>query len=192
MPAISFDVQFDDQEARERLRALVDRIDRPKSFFSEVGQKLAASTRERFRTELAPDGSAWTPLHPMTIKARMKRSRAAIRILSERGYLAGSIRHEASDQGVKVGSVLKDYSAIHQLGGTIDMPARSRTLRFRSVPKAEGAGRRFAKKTRKKGVTEQTVSIPAYQITIPARPFLGISANDQEDIFEAAERWLTL
>ena len=192
MSAISFEVRLQDEEARDRLRALIDRLDNRQPFFNTVGQLLADSTRERFRTGLAPDGSAWTPLSPRTIKARTRRSKSAIRILTERGYLAGSIRFEATGDEVKIGSVQKDYAAIHQLGGTIDMPARRRTLRFRAATKDEGAGRRFARKTRKKGVTEQTVDVGAYQINIPARPFLGISAADQADIFDAADRWLTL
>lgn len=192
MSAISFDVRLQDAEARDRLHALVDRLERKQPFFSEVGQALADSTRERFRTGLAPDGSAWTPLSPRTIKARTRRSKSAIRILSDRGYLAGSIRFEATGDEVKVGSIQADYAAIHQLGGTIDMPARRSKLRFRAATKDEGAGRRFAKKTRKKGVTEQEVDVGAYKINIPARPYLGISAADQADIFDAAERWLTL
>lgn len=47
---------------------------------------------------------------------------------------------------------------------------------------------RFVKKSEADVVTD--VEIGAHAIVIPARPFLGVSAADQEDIFDAAERWL--
>ncbi len=188
MSAISFEVQIEQEEARARLQAMLDRMDNRKPFFDQVGQSLADSTRARFRAERDPDGNPWVPLKPATIRARTRRGRSAISILREYGHLAGSLRHEATNDQVRVGSVLKDYSAIHQLGGTIDMPARKQALRFRKAK--TGNGRRFASKKHKR-VTTQEVSVGAYKITIPARPFLGISTGDQQDIFAAAEHWLT-
>lgn len=189
MSAISFDVKLQDAEARDRLNGLIARLDQRRAFHAEVGQLLADSTRERFRTQKDPSGTAWAPLKPATIKARLRRKRSAISILRETGALAGSIRFEASDDSARVGSVLEKYAAIHQLGGTIDMPARKQELRFRKAK--TGGGRRFAKKSAK-AIATQTVDRKAYKVTIPARPYLGISAEDQADIFEAAERWLGL
>ena len=189
MSAISFDVQLHDAEARDRLDDLIARIDQRRAFHAEVGQLLADSTRARFRTQKDPTGAAWAPLKPATIKGRTRRRRSALSILRETGALAGSIRFEAGDDSVRVGSVLEDYAAIHQLGGIIDMPARKQELRFRKAK--TGAGRRFAKKNAK-AIATQTVDRKAHKVTIPARPYLGISTEDQADIFEAAGRWLGL
>ena len=188
MSAVSFEVQLQEAEARDRLYALIDRMDRRQPFHAEVGQLLADSTRARFRTQTDPTGAPWAPLKPATIKAKTRRSKSAIAILRERGALAGSMRFEADQDSVSVGSVLQDYAAIHQLGGTINMPVRQQVLRFRKAK--SGAGRRFAKK-KAKAITTETVQRKAHQITIPARPYLGISAADQADIFDAAERWLS-
>ena len=49
-------------------------------------------------------------------------------------------------------------------------------------------GRRFAR--RADGGEGREVAIKAHKITIPARPFLGVSKEDEEDIFDMAERWL--
>ena len=187
MSAISFEVQIEQEEARVRLQAMVDRMDNRRPFFNEVGQLLADSTRARFREQRGPDGQPWEPLKPSTIKARQRRGRSKISILRESGALAGSIRFEATNDAVQVGSVLDPYAAIHQLGGTIDMPARKQLLRFRKAK--TGNGRRFASKKHKR-VTTQEVERGAHTITIPARPYLGISVRDQADIFAAAERWL--
>lgn len=187
MSAVSFEVQLQEAEARDRLYALIDRMDQRQPFHAEIGQLLADSTRERFRTQKDPSGSAWTPLKPATIKARLRRKRSKIRILSETGALAGSIRFEADADSASVGSVLEDYAAIHQFGGSLDMPARKQVLRFRNAK--SGNGRRFAAK-KAKATSTQEVDRRAHKINIPARPYLGISADDQADIFTAAERWL--
>ncbi len=188
MSAISFEVRLDDEDGKARLQAMLDRMDNRRPFFSEVGQVLTDSTRARFRAERDPTGAAWTPLKAATIRARARRGRSKIAILREKGLLAGSMRFEATNDQVKVGSVQKDYAAIHQLGGTIDMPARKQTLRF--VKAETGNGRRFARK-KAKATSSQEVDRKAYQITIPARPYLGVSSEDRTDIFAAAERWLS-
>ncbi|PZO64594.1 MAG: phage virion morphogenesis protein [Paracoccus denitrificans] len=185
MSTINFTAELHAENARESLRRLLDRLDRRQPFFAEVGQKLADSTRARFRSQTAPDGTPWTPLRPATIKARLRSGRAAISILRETGALVGSISHAATNDDVQIGST-SEYAAIHQLGGNIDMPARRQTLYFQKLKK--GAGRRFAKKH--KATSTQDVDRKAHSITIPARPFLGISKQDQQDIFEAAEGWL--
>lgn len=189
MSAISFRADLEAEDVRQRLRQALSRIENRQPFLREVGQTLADSTRARFRAETAPDGTPWAPLKSTTLKARLRRRRSAIAILRETGALAGSISFSITGDEVRIGSPL-EYAAIHQLGGEIKIPARKQRLRF--VKAKEGAGRRFATKKRKRGVIEQDVDISAYQITMPARPFLGISPADETDIFEAAGRWLGL
>lgn len=35
-------------------------------------------------------------------------------------------------------------------------------------------------------------SVKAYSITMPARPFLGLSAEDEQDIIQIASDWLEI
>lgn len=59
-------------------------------------------------------------------------------------------------------------------------------MRYRSI-----AGRvLFAGARHKRGVTERWVTRGAYQVTIPARPFLGISAADDAEIREIILDWV--
>ena len=186
MAGISITVGLDDLAARERLRSLVERMDRRRPFYAEVGEIVVASTGRRFAAETGPDGRRWTPLARATVKARQRRGRAALAILRERGYLAESINYVATKTEVRIGSPVK-YAAIHQLGGTIEKPARVAKI-YRLKGKDGKVGRRFVKKSEANHVTD--VAIPAHSIRIPARPYLGISAEDQTDIMAAAERWL--
>lgn len=174
---ISIELELNTAETQARLLALIERMDNRRRFFADVGQLLVDSTHERFRSQTGPDGKPWTPLRPNTIKAREKRGRSAIRILSERGLLSGSINYRTTNDSVSIGAV-PEYAAIHQLGGTINKAAGTRWM----------AGRRFAR--RADAPDGRDVAIKAHTITIPARPYLGISKEDEEDIFDATERWL--
>jgi len=182
MTGISISVELQDATARQSLRDLLTRIENPRGFYKGVGELLLASTRDRFETETAPNGAPWTPLKPATIRARTRKGQLPLTILrsNSKGMsgssLAGSINYIASDDEVRVGSP-KVYAAIHQLGGTIDKQAGSRYM----------VGRRFAKRDKEGG---KDVAIKAHAITIPARPYIGISAADQEAILEQAEDFL--
>lgn len=179
---ISLTADLNTAEAQAKLRDLIDRLDNRLPFFRGVGDTLAASTRRRIGTGKAPDGSALTPLRPATIRARARKGQTPIQILKGNTKrsgtpLAGSIGFDASNSEVRIGATVL-YAAIHQLGGTINKPAGTRWMH----------GRRFAK--REKFPDGKDVAIKAHRIKIPARPFLGVSKEDQEDIFAATERWL--
>ena len=186
MSAITLDLRLDARAASEELARMIARMDQRQPFFRQVGEILVKSVKENFRGEHAPDGTPWTPLAPATVKARMKRGRSAVKILRERGRLAGSINYAPTGDQVTIGAV-PEYSAIHQLGGTIEKPARQGRI-FRKQAKDGTIGRRFVK--RRQANLETDVTIPAHSITIPARPFLGISPADEIAIKETAERWL--
>lgn len=148
-----------------------------------LGEYLQRTTQDRFKTQTAPDGTPWTPLQPRY--ARRKKYNQD-KVLTLRGYLRSGIHYQVTaPDTVEVGTNTK-YGAIHQLGGTIDMPARQAKVRYRSV-----AGHvLFAKKTQRRGVTEQAVTIDAHQVKMPPRPFLGISADDHREVLDIFKDWL--
>lgn len=186
MAGISLKAELNATEAQQKLRAMIALMDRKRPFYEDVGNLLVASVGRRFRAQRAPDGTPWAPLKPATIKARKKRGRAKIAILRETGRMAGSVNYQATNDEARIGSP-DERAALHQLGGTIDMPARSAKV-YRRKLKNGTVGRRFVKKSKANHVTD--AKIGAHRITIPARPFLGVSAEDQTDILAAAERWL--
>ena len=186
MTGISITAELNDAEATARLQALLDRMDRRRPFMADIGEALVASVGRRFRAQRAPDGTPWTPLKPATIKARTRRGHSQLAILRERGHLAGSINYDATESEVRIGSPA-ETAAIHQLGGRIEKKERAAKI-YRMKDKDGKIGRRFVKKSEANHVTD--VSIGAHSINIPARPFLGISTEDETSIFEAAARWL--
>jgi phage virion morphogenesis protein len=86
--------------------------------------------------------------------------------LTDTARLSGSMTHEASDSGVAVGTNVI-YAAIHQFGGVIK-PVNAPKLAFRVLGELKFVD----------------------QVTIPARPFLGIDDDDETEILAIAGDWL--
>lgn len=102
---------------------------------------------------------------PQSIRAMVSGGRT----LTHTARMVGSITHNPSDRAVEVGTNAIQ-AAIHQFGGTI-RPVSAGALRFQ-IP---GGG--FA-----------TVQ----EVTMPARPFLGLDAGDEAEIIQIAGEWIGL
>ena len=166
-------------------RAMLARLGEPgtQDLMPRLGEYLQASTQKRFKSQTAPDGTAWAPLQPRY--ARRKKY-AKDKILTLRGYLRSGIHYQVTgDAEVQVGSNTK-YAAIHQFGGAIEKPARQATVRYRSE-----AGRVLFAGKKHQGATERQVTIPAHQVNMPARPYLGISAADDAEIRAIILDWVS-
>ena len=122
-----------------------------------IGEGLRTSTQERFRTGTAPDGSSWEPSTRASEKKKGK-------TLVKSGALKNSIRARSDAFGAAVGTN-KIYAATHQFGDERTIRAKNgKYLKFK-------IGDRF-------------VSVPSVRVSIPARPFLGVSQSDDEEIRE--------
>lgn len=164
MPGITFTVELSEAEARERLSALVARMERPIGFYKNVGQYMVdVSIPRNFATETAPDGTPWVRHATVTIKRREKLGHMPLQILrSNRGdsqNLHATINADPSEDGVRIGSPMI-YAGVHQFGA--GQGAFGRTSRNGPIPWGD----------------------------IPARPFLGLSAVDEQEIINIAEDWL--
>lgn len=177
MTGIKITVEFSQDDARAGLRALLERLEDRLPFYKNVGDTMLRSANQNFDHERAPDGASWQKLKRSTIRARERRKQTPISILRAAGHLKTSLNAEASADQVEVGSVA-EYAAAHQLGAVIQKAAGTRWM----------AGRRFARRDKFPDGAEKPIR--AHQITIPARPFLGLSADDEDRIREDAEDWL--
>lgn len=175
---ITIQAELHDNDATQRLQELLGRIGNLRPFFQQVGQSLADSARANFRAQGAPDGTPWVALRPSTVAARIRDHKTPIQILRRDGHLVGSIKFEVGNDEVRIGSP-SPYAAIHQLGGDIQRQAGSRWT----------DGRRFSKRDRAPVGRERAIT--AHTITIPARPYLGVSAEDEQEIFSLARAHLS-
>ncbi|MBV2162855.1 MAG: phage virion morphogenesis protein [Comamonas sp.] len=169
------------QTAEARLQHLQTILASPGEMLAQVGEHLMRTTKDRFRSQIASDGTPWQALQPR-YQRRKKKNKDKILTLS--ADLRRFITWQPDGQdAVKVGSNRK-YAAIHQFGGTIQKKARQSSVHF-GVGKAKHL---FVKKS--KAARSKQVTIGAHEVTIPARPFLGLSAHDRREITEITLEWL--
>ncbi len=157
MTGAMINLTVDNKAITQALKALAEKDGGlMRASLKNIGEVVVRQTQARFIAQKAPDGQPWTKLNPDY--ATGKRGPG---ILRESGQLMGSIVWQLSgDDTLKVGTN-KIYGAIHQLGGKI-VPRTANALVFRL-----GGKLIFAK-----------------SVTIPARPYLGLSASDVEAILD--------
>lgn len=146
---------------KQRLQSQADHLLNMQPFWQLVGMYVQKQTiKERFDKEQTPDGTKWKPLAPMTVAWRLRRNKSGdMRILQDTGELRRSVKYEAGNNYVKIGSNLK-YARIHQFGGNI----------------------RVSKKMR--GFLHHRAFHVSSLIRIPARPFLGVTAQEHKRIID--------
>ncbi|HBD91804.1 MAG TPA: phage virion morphogenesis protein [Gemmobacter sp.] len=195
MAGVTFSFEVDDSETSAALAAIIGRIEQRRGFYRAVGQLLADSARENFRKQAGPDGKPWQRLRPATIKRRQSLGQVPLTILrsntkAKQSSLVGSLNFTSDNDAARLGTPVP-YGAIHQFGGTIAIPARKGRIYRHYDPNTLTLGRKFVSSD-SEGARATEVDIPAYTITMPARPFLGISPADEKEIIALAEDWLGL
>lgn len=142
-------ITVNDREVREVLRALSRLGREPGAFLRPLGLQLINSTRERARRGVSPQGTPWPRLNPAYAA-----SKRGTHMLRRDGNLLGGLTREVEGSRLRIGTS-RIYGAIHQFGGTI-RPRRGKALRF---PLGQGF-------------------VTLSSVRIPARPWLGLSAED--------------
>ena len=159
----------------------------PPALAKVLGQVAVSDIRTRFQTGTAPDGVRWRPLkHP--------RPTGGNQPLLDTGGLRASIHAVPDPAGVTV-QTTHPAAALHQFGGVV-RPRRAKMLAIPLTKEARRSGgpRRFGKKlalwpTRKARVfllvstargKEVAQFVLVRAVTVPARPFMGLSAAGLE------------
>lgn len=121
------------------------------------GLTLESGVIDRFDSETAPDGSAWSK----SIRARQQGGKT----LNDSSQLRSSITSNAAATSVEVGTN-KIYAGVHQFGATI----RAKNADYLAFNLPGGLGFRRVK-----------------QVDISARPFLGLSNDDEAELLAQTE-----
>lgn len=152
MSSVNVKVDGDVQRLMKRLGRIAG-VDKA-GINNTIAEGLRASTIERFQAEKSPEEKKWK----QSIRAREEGGKT----LTKSTALRSSIRSEASADGLAIGT--NDIrAATHQFGDTRIIKAkRKKALRFR--------------------INGRWVSKKEVKVTIPARPFLGVSEEDEEEI----------
>ncbi len=164
MSGISITAAINDAEVQRGFRSLSFLMGNTRPVMAAIGTELVGSTHQRFVTQTDPDGQAWAPLNADYAATKTKSL-----ILTESTHLRDSINDHAGQDEVRVGTNVI-YAGVHQEGATIE-PKNGGYLWFH-------IGDRLVR---------------AKSVTLPARPYLGISAEDEsaiaEIVFSFVERY---
>ncbi|NJK43804.1 MAG: phage virion morphogenesis protein [Pleurocapsa sp. SU_196_0] len=123
-----------------------------------VGEALVSSSIQRFNDQRAPDGTPWKSLSRATIEGSVRSSD-----LTKRGRLRSSAARRMAARLMLVQSARLRNSIASTLRGTVVHVGTN--VKYARLHQLGGqAGRRSAR------------------VIVPARPFLGISAEDKAEI----------
>lgn len=170
-------------ELIQNLEALQSRANDLSPVLRAIGDLMVASVDRNFESEGRP---AWKPVRPATARSKAKAGHSKILMWS--GHLARSVVFKVAGRTVVLGSN-EPHARIHQEGGVIQRQGREGTVRLRTDTKGrllrqgqEGRKSRlavFASGSHKRAV-ERAFTHGAYQIRIPARPFLTFQPGEPE------------
>lgn len=177
-PKITVELVSIENDLFRRLEELRKNLERRDQMLNEIGRTLAASTRRRFEKMQSPAGVQWKPLSARTIRSKRKNKD---KILTFEARLRNQIIHQVQGDTVAVGTNVA-YAAIHQHGGTVAVGEQTVT-RMRGT-KGKNNGRFMPGATKAKHAVSSTFKIPAHKMRIPARPFLGLSDEDRDEVRE--------
>jgi phage virion morphogenesis protein len=131
------DVTLDTSQVGKALDDLADRLGDLTTPLNDIGEYLQISTDDRFRQKVAPDGSPWAPLSPVTL-ARKKGSG----ILREKGTLQDTLRRQVTSTELAFGTD-RPYGAVHQFGqkkGASGKTSRGSSIPWGDIPAREYLG----------------------------------------------------
>lgn len=149
-------------EITEALTRLSAALSDMKPVFRDIGEIVIDSTKQRFGQGLAPDGSRWAPKSPVTLAKYG--ARASNRI---------DVRPLFGPSGA--------------LSSQIFYEAGPDSLQWGS-PMIYAATQQFGAAQGAFGRTARNGPIPWGNI--PARPFLGLSSQDETSILDTLSEWL--
>lgn len=128
-----------------------------------LAEGVRESTLERFKQGRGPDGKRW--------KTSIRAAETGGKTLIDSSQLRNSIKTTADASGFAVGTNVK-HAATHQFGdkGHTIRAKRAKNLRFQ--------------------VGGQWISKKKVKVNIPARPFLGLSDEDMQEIKATTEEFI--
>lgn len=180
---------IEDANVQAALARLAGLATDPAPVLDEIGDNLTEMRRARFLRGQGPGRIPWKP------KRRVKDRKDKPLVFS--GRLRDTLAWRRQGAAVLIGSDLP-YARIHEFGGVIRHYAYARKVAFRRVKGVDAAGNATSRflfaRTRGKGahkrVETRVVTFGERAIRIPARPFLGVDADDRDEVSDIVARHL--
>lgn len=155
------DVKIDADRLQQALLNLSNAAKNPRPVLKAIGEKMVSSTKRRFETSTGPDGQPWKANSPVTI-----------------GRFVHSKKGTKTKDGkflTKLGEKRWDHKKPLVAGGTLMQQIESRLLSDNEV--VIGSSMEYAAMQQNGG---KKSDFPQLWGDVPARPFLGVSSDDEE------------
>ncbi len=178
MSRITFDV--DDREVQAALGRVIAAGKDPRPLLKGIGETLTASSKRRFVTSTAPDGSRWAPNTQATYLGFLNARKGSF---GKKGKISAKGAARAIAKKPLIGET-------RSLSTTINWQMLGRDAVAVGSPMIYASTQQFGAKKGQFGRTKRGAPIPWGEI--PPRPFLGVSAQDRADILELAADYLLI
>ena len=159
--------EFNDAAVRLALGRLEAALTDMTPVYQRLGEMLVQSTQDRMQRGEQPDGTSFAPRSAVTLARYAKLGLSFGAPLNQSGKMRGQIAFDAGADYVEVGSnaiqaaVMQFGAAQGEFGASIGKDKLGRD-HFHTIPWGD----------------------------IPARPFIGLSDEDQTNIVAEVEKWL--
>ncbi|HBQ8403835.1 TPA: phage virion morphogenesis protein [Klebsiella pneumoniae] len=168
---MAYEIVFDVTDFERSLGELIRSVENRAPLMRVLAGLMEDSVQENFEQQGRPKWQHWKS------NAYWAQRRGG-KILQRSGRLAASITAYSDNDMATVGTNVV-YAGIHQSGGKINIPARSQQAYYRQN-KDGTLNNQFARKS--KANYSEWHTIPAYEINMPARPFLRLTESDISDM----------
>lgn len=161
MPGYDIRLEGDTRRMLRKIRSFSE-VDK-KKINAALGEAMRESTLERFKQSKDPTGRRW--------KTSIRAAQTGGKTLIKSTHLRTSIKTKSDATGFAVGSNAK-HAATHQFGepGRTIRPKTKKVLRFM--------------------VNGKWISKKEVKVSIPARPFLGFSEDDMQEMKATVEDFI--
>jgi phage gpG-like protein len=186
-------VRLDDTAVIARLQQIAGRVDDMAPAMRAIGEALVESTKQRFDTSTGPDGLRWERHAAATVLGRLAQITGAYA-----AYTNVKTRKEGLRRvGDKKGALLRDGSlsaksrrALEATTPLVDTGELRDGIRYQ----LSGDGRTLEVGTNRfAGEWDGGAAVHQFgdkKGRIPARPFLGVSAEDRGEVLDILDRFL--
>jgi phage virion morphogenesis protein len=164
-------VKYDDAEFRRVLEQIAEAGANPRPVLKGIGEILQQSIKQRFKDSKAPDGTPWAENTAATLQAYLAKFSGAY---TKSGQLSKRGQTIAAKKKPLIGETKSLSTQIYKnIIGEAELAVGS-PLEYAAMQQYGG----------------KKADFPHLWGDIPARPFLGLSAEDREDVLDELTAFL--
>lgn len=167
-------IELSDNQVSQKLEKLVRSVENTRPVLELIGNMLVDSTKRRFATSTAPDGTRWAPNSQVTILRYLGKYKSSYRKKD------GRLTQKGADRAISKRPLIGETGS---LSSQISYAVEGVDTLFVGSSMIYAATQQF-------GAEKRQFQGKAPWGDIPARPFLGLSDQDRSNILDTISDYL--